>query len=55
MGLFVFLTTKKQTLYIYNENKTLFGSSEPLEKKSKKNEKNDSQNLRCALVKMKQR
>ena len=36
MGFLDFLTTKKQPLCIYNENKTLLGCSEPLEKKSKR-------------------
>ena len=36
MGLYDFLTTKKQSIYIHNENKTLLGRSKPLEKKSKK-------------------
>ena len=33
MGLYDFLTNKKQSIYIHNENKTPLGRSKPLEKK----------------------
>ena len=56
MGLYDFLTTKKQSIYIHNENKTPLGRSKPLEKKSKKSlKKYGNEYLRCALVKLTQR
>ena len=33
MGLYDFLTNKKQSIYIHNENNTPLGRSKPLEKK----------------------
>ena len=49
MGLYDFLTNKKQSIYIHNENKTPLGRSKPLEKKvEKKFEKNMVTNI-CAV------
>ena len=49
MGLYDFLTNKKQSIYIHNENKTPLGRSKPLEKKvEKKFEKNMVMNI-CAV------
>ena len=36
MRLYDFLTNKKQSIYIHNENKTPLGRPKPLEKNSKK-------------------
>ena len=49
MGLYDFLTTKKQSIYIHNENKTLLGRSKPLEKKSKKSLKKNMVANICAV------
>ena len=48
MGLYDFLTIKKQSIYIHNENKTPLGRSKPLEKNRKKFEKNMVTNI-CAV------
>ena len=49
MGLYDFLTIKKQSIYIHNENKTPLGRTKLLEKKvEKKFEKNMATNI-CAV------
>ena len=49
MGLYDFLTNKKQSIYIYNENKKPLGRSKPLEKKSKKSLKKNMVTNICAV------
>ena len=49
MGLYDFLTIKKQSIYIHNENKTPLGRSKPLEKKSKKSLKKNMVTNICAV------